>query len=193
MAEETPRPQLAEDEAGAEPEPSADPGTPGREAEEVPGSGSEVEHDLDALLQDVTRERDEYLDLARRAKADFENYRKRAAQQTADAAKRGKAELARELLPAIDSLERALETAESDSGALAKGVSLVRDQLLATLERAGVEAYDPAGERFDPTWHEALSTRPDEGVESGIVLETLDRGYRLDGQVLRPARVVVSE
>jgi molecular chaperone GrpE len=160
---------------------------------EAQESAEEVEQDLEALLADVTRERDEYLDLARRAKADFENYRKRAAQQTADSAKRGKAELARELLPAIDSLERALDAAESDSDALAKGVSLVRDQLLETLKRAGVEAYDPVGERFDPTWHEALSTRPANDVESGTVLETLDRGYRLDGQVLRAARVVVSE
>ena len=171
------------------------PGVP-ESAEERPADDSAsnaVEQDLEALLADVTRERDEYLDLARRAKADFENYRKRATQQSADAAKRGKAELARELLPAIDSLERALDAAESDAGALAKGVSLVRDELLATLARAGVEAYDPAGETFDPSWHEALSTRPQDGVDSGIVLETLDRGYRLDGQVLRPARVVVSE
>ena len=162
-------------------------------ASEEGAASDAVEQDLEALLADVTRERDEYLDLARRAKADFENYRKRATQQTTEAAKRGKAELARELLPAIDSLERAMASSDADADALAKGVSLVRDQLLATLERAGVEAYDPAGEKFDPTWHEALSTRPEEGVGSGVVLETLDRGYRLDGQVLRPARVVVSE
>ena len=181
-------------ETTEEPEPSADPDGGGGEAEQPAGDGSaEVGEELEELVDGLRRERDEYLDLARRAKADFENYRKRAAQQTADSAKRGKAELARELLPAIDSLERALDAAESDSDALAKGVSLVRDQLLETLKRAGVEAYDPAGERFDPTWHEALSTRPEKGVEAGTVLETLDRGYRLDGQVLRPARVVVSE
>ena len=194
MADETPRPQLAEDEADGKPEPSADPDGSGREAEQRAGDGSaEVGDELEELVSGLRAERDEYLDLARRAKADFENYRKRAAQQTADAAKRGKAELAKELLPAIDSLERALASSDTDGDALAKGVSLVRDQLLATLERAGVVAYDPAGEKFDPTWHEALSTRPEEGVDSGVVLETLDRGYRLDGQVLRPARVVVSE
>jgi len=171
-----------------------------REAEEPSGSGSEepagsdaVEKDLAAMLEDVTRERDEYLDLARRAKADFENYRKRSTQQIAEAATRGKAELARELLPAIDNLERALADADVENDAFAKGVALVRDGLLETLKRAGVEAYDPAGEKFDPTCHEALSTRPEEGVESGTVVEVLDRGYRLDGQVLRPARVVVSE
>jgi molecular chaperone GrpE len=164
------------------------------ESPETADGAERVEGDLEALLEDVRRERDEYLDLARRAKADFENYRKRAAQQTTDAAKRAKADLARELLPAIDSLERALAGADTGGDALAKGVSLVRDELVATLARAGVEVYDPAGERFDPTWHEALSTMPaSEGVESGIVIETVDRGYRLDGQVLRPARVVVSE
>ncbi len=170
------------------------PDTPAAEGEEVAGSdsGSQVEHDLDALLADVRRERDEYLDLARRAKADFENYRKRAGQQVAEAAQRGKAELARDLLPAIDSLERALASATGDE-ALARGVRLVRDELLATLGRAGVEPYDPAGERFDPAWHEALSTRAQDGVEAGVVLETLDRGYRLDGPVLRAARVIVSE
>jgi molecular chaperone GrpE len=56
-----------------------------------------------------------------------------------------------------------------------------------------VQAYDPAGERFDPEWHEALATRPDDGAESGIVIETVDKGYRLHEQVLRPARVIVSE
>jgi molecular chaperone GrpE len=100
--------------------------------------------------------------------------------------------LARELVPVLDNLERALKSAEGDSE-LAKGVALVLNELEGTLQRAGVESYDPSGEPFDPTWHEALSTQPRDGTESGIVIETLERGYRLDGQVLRPARVVVSE
>jgi molecular chaperone GrpE len=151
-----------------------------------------VDADLDALLADVQRERDEYLDLARRAKADFENYRKRAAKDADEAERRGKASLARQLPPVLDNLERALKAADEDSE-LARGVALVRAELEETLKRAGVEAYDPRGERFDPTWHEALSTQPADGTESGIVVETLERGYRLDGQVLRPARVVVSQ
>ena len=69
---------------------------------------------------------------------------------------------------------------------------LVYRELRATLERAGVETYDPTGERFDPTWHEALATRAREGIEAGVVLETVEKGYRLDGQVLRAAKVVVS-
>jgi molecular chaperone GrpE len=164
----------------------------GSGSEEAAGNGSEVARDLDALLADVKRERDEYLDLAQRAKADFENYRKRAGRESADAERRGKAALARELVPSMDNLERALSAAE-ESSEVARGVELVRDELRATLARAGVESYDPTGERFDPTVHEAISTRAADGVEAGTVVETVERGYRLDGQVLRPARVVVSE
>lgn len=165
------------------------------EAEREEREASErVEQDLDELAT-AKRERDEYLELAQRTRADFENYRKRVAKDAADAVQRGRAELARELVPVLDNLERALEAAEGgeDAESLAKGVALVRDELRALLERAGVEAYDPAGERFDPSWHEAVSTRAEEGTEAGTVVETLERGYRLDGQVLRAARVVVSE
>jgi molecular chaperone GrpE len=154
-------------------------------------SAEGVEADLDALLDDVQRERDEYLELARRTKADFENYRKRAAKDAEAAEVRGKATLARDLVPVLDNLERALRAADDDSE-LARGVGLVRTELEETLKRAGIEAYDPLGERFDPAWHEALSSRPADDEEAGLVVETLERGYRLDGQVLRPARVVVS-
>jgi molecular chaperone GrpE len=179
-----------------------------REASEL------VERDLDELGE-ARKERDEYLDLAQRTRADFENYRKRVAAEEAVARSRGKAELARELIPAIDNLERALRAAgvNPDAGggggggaggelrseevsardALAHGVALVYRELRASLERAGVESYDPAGQAFDPELHEALTTRAEEGADPGVVLETADRGYRLDGQVLRPARVVVSE
>ena len=73
-------------------------------------------------------------------------------------------------------------------------MALVYGELRTALERAGVESYDPTGERFDPAEHEALSVRSGaDGVEPGVVIETLEKGYRLDGQVLRAARVVVSE
>ena len=156
--------------------------------------GDQVSEDLDELGA-AKRERDEYLEVAQRTRADFDNYRKRVAKETAAALERGKAELARELVPVLDNLERALVAAAEEPGSesLAKGVTLVRDELAAALKRAGVEAYDPEGEPFDPALHEAISTRPAEDGAAGTVLETLDRGYRLDGQVLRPAHVVVSE
>jgi molecular chaperone GrpE len=154
-------------------------------------AGAQVAEDLDALGE-VKRERDEYLELAQRTRADFENYRKRVAKEASEARARGKAELARELLPAIDNLERALQSSAEDDP-LAKGVALVLDELRAKLRDAGVEAYDPVGEPFDPELHEALSTRAEEGTGAGVVVETVDKGYRLNGQVLRPARVVVSD
>jgi molecular chaperone GrpE len=187
----------AEDSAGSDSEDSA-----GGDPEDSAGL---VQADLDELLAETKRERDEYLELARRTKADFENYRRRAARDTQDAERRGKCALARDLVPALDNLERALRASgidpeaagddanAEDGGGLVHGVRLTYHDLRATLERAGVESYDPKGERFDPTWHEALATRAEEGTEAGIVLETVEKGYRLDGQVLRPARVVVSE
>lgn len=195
-------------------ESSPDPGRDSPAADETE-SAAAVDADLDALLADVRRERDEYLELAQRARADFENYRKRAAREAHDAERRGKAAVARELLPALDNLERALlasgidpdaaDASDDDAGeprseevsgreALARGVALVHRELRSALQRAGVETYDPLGEPFDPTEHEALSVRPGaDGVDSGVVVETLEKGYRLDGQVLRAARVVVSE
>src|SRR3954451_23348109 len=163
------------------------------EAENGEGAADQVERDLDELGE-IRRERDEFLELAQRTKADFENYRKRVAKETSEALARGKADLARQLLPALDNLERALEAGEDPSAheALVKGVAMVRDELHSRLERAGVESFDPTGEKFDPQLHEALSTRPAEGTDAGVVLETVERGYRLNGQVLRPARVVVS-
>jgi molecular chaperone GrpE len=153
-----------------------------------------VERDLDELSE-AKRERDEYLELAQRTRADFENYRKRVAKETSDALARGKAELARELLPVIDNLERALAAGSDPAahGALVEGVGLVLDELRGRLGNAGVESFDPTGEKFDPQLHEALSTQPAEGAEAGIVLETMQKGYRLNGQVLRPAKVVVSK
>jgi len=154
----------------------------------------EVEHDLDALLE----ERDQYLDLAKRTKADFENYRKRMAADVLAASGRGKAEVLRDVLPVLDDLERAIEAAgldpegDSDDG-LAHGVLLVFRSLRESLNGHGIEAVDPTGERFDPQAHEALSMQPADGVESGTVVETMQKGYRLGEQLLRPARVVVAQ
>jgi molecular chaperone GrpE len=149
-----------------------------------------VEQDLDALVEDLTRERDEYLELAQRARADFENYKKRAVREGHDALLRGKTEVGRAVLPAVDALERALDT---DGEGLAEGVALVHKELVAALATAGIEAIDPTGTAFDPNLHEALSSRPPaDGEESGVVVETVQRGYRLGETLIRPARVVVT-
>jgi molecular chaperone GrpE len=175
------------------------PAPPAEDASAERGAGeAQVEQDLDALLADVQRERDEYLDLAKRTKADFENYRKRMTAETAATLARGKAEVLRDVLPVLDDLERALQAAgldpEGDSPeGLAHGVLLVFRSLRDALTRNGVEALDPKGEKFDPNLHEALSTQAADGAEAGTVIETMQKGYRLGEQLIRPARVVVAE
>ena len=140
----------------------------------------------------LAAERDRYLDLAKRTQADFDNYRKRAAKDAAAAGARAKAGLVRELLPVVDNLERALASAAESDAALAEGVRLVHADLVGVLERNGIEANEPTGERFDPTEHEAVSMRTEDGAEPGIVLDVVEKGYKLNDTVIRPARVVVS-
>jgi molecular chaperone GrpE len=180
----------APEERNESPVPSRQSSEPEAAAEQVSAEEQAIEDDLDSLVDDLKRERDEYLELAQRARADFENYRKRAAREGADALIRGKTEVGRAVLPALDNLERALD-AEGDG--LAEGVALVHQELASALAGAGIEAIDPAGEAFDPTLHEALSSRPaEEGEASGVVVETVQRGYRLGETLIRPARVVVT-
>jgi len=133
----------------------------------------------------------EYLALAQRTQADFENYRKRMARETAAAGDRGVSRLAKEVLPALDHFELALRSVQADEETR-KGFALVRDELVKALGRVGVEPYSPQGQAFDPAEHEAMAQIPAEGAETGSVIEVYQQGYRLNGAVLRPARVVVA-
>jgi molecular chaperone GrpE len=142
-------------------------------------------------LATVEVERDKYLALAQRTQADFENYRKRMARENAAALDRGMAKLAKELLPALDHLELALKAAEGHEDVV-KGFAMVAGEITAALERAGIQAFSPKGEPFDPTEHEAMAQQPAEDAEPGTVIEVYQSGYRINGAVLRPARVVVA-
>ena len=154
---------------------------------------AQLEHDLEELTAKAEKA-DEYLEVAQRTKADFENYRKRAARETAAAQERGVVKLALELLPAIDNLDRALEATDGSGDAenLVSGVKLVHAGVLAALARVGIEPYSPQGEQFDPQLHEAVAQQPVEGIKPGTVVEVYQRGYRLGDSVLRPASVVVA-
>jgi molecular chaperone GrpE len=189
--DEADEPSGEEDPANEEERLAQDSIAPPR-AEPAASRPAEETLDSDDPLARAERERDEYLDLARRSQADFENYRKRAAKEAAAAGQRAKSGLVRELLPVVDNLERALASANEGEQHLAEGVRLVHSELIAVLERNGVEQFDPRGERFDPGEHEALSMRSEDGAESGTVLDVVEKGYRVNGTVLRPARVVVS-
>ncbi|MDO8187036.1 nucleotide exchange factor GrpE [Conexibacter sp. JD483] len=197
---EQPREEVTAEEAVTDAHEYND-GVHGTSAEdEAHAAGSEVQQDLDELVAKAAKA-DEYLALAQRTQADFENFRKRMGRDVAVAQERGIGKLAKELLPALDNLDRALAAAEApgaEGGApqpehhLTSGIKLVHDELLAALSRAGIERFSPAGEKFDPMEHEAMVQQPVEGAESGTVVEVYQSGYKLGGTVLRPARVVVA-
>jgi molecular chaperone GrpE len=176
--------------------PGGDDGGPGEVLEgevvqdEVEEDAVEVEEDLDEL-EALAAKRDEYLALAQRTQADFENYRKRVARDAAAAAERGVAKLAKELLPALDNLDRALDAAAQDDPLL-DGVRLVRGELSSGLARVGIESFGAAGDTFDPVEHEAVAQQPVEGAASGSVVEVYQPGYRLGASIIRPARVLVA-
>jgi molecular chaperone GrpE len=180
-----PQPAPEDTQAGAEPLQAGPEQTP----------EDAIEQDLDEITARA-KKADEYLALAQRTKADFENYRKRAARETAAAQERGVAKLAKELLPAVDNLDRALEAAQhdGDNGAstLVSGIKLVHADVISALSRLGIERFEPKGEQFDPQRHEAIAQQPVEGAPSGTIVEVYQRGYQLGDFVIRPARVVVA-
>jgi molecular chaperone GrpE len=141
--------------------------------------------------QQVADDAAKFLALAQRTQADFENYRKRMARENAAAVDRGVSKLAKELLPALDHLDIALKAAEGHEDVI-KGFALVRDEIVTALGRVGIQPYAPQGEVFDPNEHEAMASQPSEDAESGTVVEVYQQGYRLNGAVLRPARVIVA-
>ncbi len=138
-------------------------------------------------------ERDEYLALAQRVQADFENYRKRAVRDQERLVAHAHERLVHELLPILDDLERALGAAEQHEEAkLIEGVKLVEKSLRSALAKEGLVEIATDGP-FDPHVHEALLAQPRADAEPGSVLEVVQRGYRLGDRVVRPARVIVAE
>jgi molecular chaperone GrpE len=182
-------PKAAEDgstDEGAGDAPAPSDGEPAFEA-----TAEAPEQDADDEITVARRERDEYLNLAKRTQADFENFRKRSSKDLAAASARARNGLIREMLPVLDNLERALANAPADDP-MGEGVKLVLMDLQGVLQRAGVEPIEPKGEPFDPNVHEALTTQQVDGVEAGVILDVVEKGYRGADQVIRPARVVVA-
>ena len=154
---------------------------------ELVGDGEE---EVDELTR-ATRQRDEYLDALQRLKAEFDNYRKRAARDRSDLIARATEGLVKDLVPVLDDLERALEAAaEHEAATLEDGVRLVHRALADTLTRQGLVEVAVEG-MFDPHTQEALLSQPSPEPE-GTVLQVVQKGYRLGDRVLRPARVVIS-
>jgi molecular chaperone GrpE len=148
-----------------------------------------VEETASDPLAEAEARAQEYLELAQRKQAEFENFRKRMAAQGVQAEARGVTRLAKELLAPLDHLGLAVEHADD---AHRPPLEALREEFLGALGRLGVESFSPVGEVFDPNQHEAMAQQPFEGAEPGTVGEVYQAGYRLGETIIRPARVVVA-
>ncbi|HJZ87184.1 MAG TPA: nucleotide exchange factor GrpE [Polyangia bacterium] len=154
-------------------------------------------HQVEALstqIEQLQKEKKETYDRLLRTAADFDNFKKRSRKEAAEAEERGRTALLKELLPAVDNLERALaHESTTDPGAILDGVRLVLKQLGATLEKFDVRAIESTGKAFDPALHEAISQLETDEHPAGTVTSELQKGYTIGKKLLRPALVVVAK
>jgi molecular chaperone GrpE len=180
--------------------------------EEVPIKGTEDEERVEAgklaireealtidelqkRLDEKNKEYEELYDRFLRATADFENFKKRAEKEKIDRIKFANEDLVRELLPIVDNLERALASSESskDTESIRKGIEIILEQVLKTLKKFGLVSYASLGEKFDPTRHEAVEQVESTEHEASTIIHELQKGYFLNGRLLRPALVTVTK
>jgi molecular chaperone GrpE len=146
-----------------------------------------------AEIEELQRQRDEYLDQLQRSRAEFANYQKRAKSQADADRTYAVGTLARDLLDGLDNLERATDALRaSGASGITEGLDMVLKQLLAILAKHGVEPIAALGKPFDPNQHEALAQMPDPDHPEGTVVAELGKGYRIHDRVLRPSKVAVS-
>ena len=177
------------DEEAFEEEPEAEPEEEAELAREEIIAAREEIIALAAELETARRERDGYLDDMRRMKAEMENSRKRMERDRARLVQSASEGLVRELLPVLDNLDRAL-AAEGD---VREGVRATRDQLVSVLAAQGLTPVASDGESFDPAVHEAVMGQPSDEHEEDTVIQTLERGYTLNGRAIRAAKVIVAK
>lgn len=169
----------------------ADPADPNLDVDEAGQPGSTG--DLGDRLQAAEARADEYRSAHLRAAADLENYRRRVARELENARQYGSERLAAGLLPVVDSLELGLSNAaRSDAATLAEGQEATLRLLVKALQESGITEIDPAGEPFDPERHEAMAMQPSAEQAPDTVLAVVQKGYLLNGRLLRPARVIVA-
>jgi molecular chaperone GrpE len=164
----------------------AEPGTESIEIAAAP-------QDAAALLAAATAKADDNWNQYLRAVAELENYRRRAEREVDNARKFAIERFAQELIGVGDALESGLAAGGSDpESPIVKGAQATLRQLLAAFQKAGIAVVDPAGKPFDPNWHEAIVAQESSSEPPGTVLSVIQRGYTINGRLLRPARVIVS-
>ena len=165
--------------------------TPEEEAvEEITAEAAEAPAQENDPLKAAQAQAEEYLNMAQRVQADFENYRRRTKATRAEAFEEGAREVIKQLLPVVDNLERAIAQETTDE-AMATGVKMVYRQLMDTLEKRGVSVIDRAGEKFDPNLENAVMQGTSDEGEPGCVCAVLQKGYKLGETVIRHAMVKV--
>ncbi|MGE4532582.1 MULTISPECIES: nucleotide exchange factor GrpE [Halomonas] len=164
------------------------------EAAAVEGGDNPEAEVLAAKVEELEQSLAEAKDQALRTAAEAQNVRRRAEQEAEKARKFALEKFVKELLPVVDSLEKALEAmGEEASEAHREGVSMTLKMQLDVLGKFGVEVVEPAGEPFDPQYHEAMAMVPNPDLEPNSVMEVVQKGYLLNGRLVRPAMVVVSQ
>jgi molecular chaperone GrpE len=160
------------------------------QAEQKPDENrSATQAEIERLTQELSRARD----MHQRARADFDNYRKRVQREWDSAAQAGKRQLVLGLLDVMDDFERALAYANTASASILVGARVIHQRLTDVLRAQGVVPYPSAGQPFDPTLHEAVDVIKTDQATSGVVLDELSHGYRWGDEVLRLARVRVAQ
>lgn len=151
----------------------------------------EFREQIDALQ----KEKDELFEKLQRVSADYANFQKRAPKQIADSIAYEKEMIIKTLLPALDNFEHTVQNAASAENVevLVKGIRIIYDQMLDILKLHGVEQIKSLGEKFDPSLHRAMMKKAEEGQEEDVVLEEFQKGYKLNGRVIRPSNVVVNK
>jgi len=165
------------------------------QAEQAASAGDNPEAEmLAARVEELEQSVAESKDQALRAAAEAQNVRRRAEQEAEKARKFALEKFVKELLPVVDSLEKALEAMQDGaSEAHREGVSMTLKMQQDVLGKFGVEVVEPAGEPFDPQYHEAMAMVPNPDLEPNSVMEVVQKGYLLNGRLVRPAMVVVSQ
>lgn len=152
--------------------------------------------ELEQKLEQATKAASEEKDRAIRAVAEMENVRRRTAQDVEKAHKFALEKFASELLPVLDNLERTLQVADKDNETvkpLLEGVELTLKSMVSSVAKFGIEAVDPQGQPFDPNMHQAMSMVENANVPANTVIAVMQKGYQLNGRVIRPAMVMVSK
>jgi molecular chaperone GrpE len=167
---------------------------PVEETQNEAAAASEEAAQEPSPIEALTAERDELRDLLLRTRAEMENTRKRMNREREEERRYASLPIARDLLPVIDNLQRALEAAEKDRNpdALMQGVSMIARQLEDALSRHGVKAIEALGQPFDPNLHEALQQVPSDEHPPMTIIQEYERGFQLHDRVVRPSKVVVS-